>query len=383
MPAGGFDGHLNVFVSALAPSPPAANNQPSPPSPAVGASVLITLRDSDDRPVARGRMPSDPRRGGRLQVENAKLWWPRHMSDSPGYLYTIVVEALPATAAAFPNNSVQAQPDVYRLRYGIRTVEVASAPTERDGTGRARSGFLINGRPFYFFGFGKHEDSPLRGRGLDLPQLAKDMALLDWSGANSVRTTHYPYSEDFLDMCDARGIAVIGEAPAVGLQAVNMVRETLRAHLDVMAEMVARDKNRASVVMWSVANEPDSEAAGAATYFKHLITQTKALDPSRPVSFASFKSSERDVAAQYADLIMLNKYHGWYTSTGQLASCVLLCVTSSGGTPRSKARPAVRVWCRCRRRHARRSSDCLLGGVPGRVPLRTFWRLRRASQPRR
>ena len=82
----GYTAHLNVFVSALAPSPPTANNQPSPPSPAVGASVLITLRDSDDKPVARGRMPSDPRRGGRLQVENAKLWWPRHMSDC--LLYT-------------------------------------------------------------------------------------------------------------------------------------------------------------------------------------------------------------------------------------------------------------------------------------------------------
>ena len=70
--------------------------------------------------------------------------------------------------------------------------------------------------------------------------------------------------------------------------------------------------------MWSVANEPDSEAAAAATYFKHLVAQTKALDPSRPVTFASFKSPEKDVAAAHVDLIMINKYHAWYTSTGQL-----------------------------------------------------------------
>ena len=68
--------------------------------------------------------------------------------------------------------------DVYRLRYGVRTVE---ASLER--------GFLINGRPFYFAGFGKHEDSELRGRGLDLPQLVKDMGLLQWTGANSVRAS--------------------------------------------------------------------------------------------------------------------------------------------------------------------------------------------------
>ena len=61
----------------------------------------------------------------------------------------------------------------------------------------------------------------------------------------------------------------------------------------------------------SVANEPDSEASAAATYFKHLVAQTKALDPSRPVSFASFKSAEKDLAAAHVDVIMINKYHGW------------------------------------------------------------------------
>jgi beta-glucuronidase len=51
-------------------------------------------------------------------------------------------------------------------------------------------------------GFGKHEDSELRGRGLDLPQLVKDMNLMRWIGGNSIRTTHYPYSTEFLQMCD-------------------------------------------------------------------------------------------------------------------------------------------------------------------------------------
>ena len=117
-------------------------------------------------------------------------------------------------------------------------------------------------------------------------------------------------------MCHTR--ACPAQAPAVGLQSVNMVRETLRQHLDVMGELITRDKNHPCVVMWSVANEPDSEAAAAATYFKHLVAQTKALDPSRPVTFASFKSPEKDLAAAHVDLIMINRYHAWYTSTGQL-----------------------------------------------------------------
>ena len=81
--------------------------------------------------------------------------------------------------------------DTYRLKYGLRTVDVTP---ER--------GLRINSRPFYLHGFGKHEDSELRGRGLDLPQLVKDMNLMRWIGGNSIRTTHYPYSTEFLQMCD-------------------------------------------------------------------------------------------------------------------------------------------------------------------------------------
>ena len=157
----------------------------------------------------------------------------------------------------------------------------------------------------------------MRGRGLDLPMLVKDMALYEWIGGNSMRTTHYPYSPETLQLCDQLGIVVIGEAPAVGLQNQNMVRETLLEHLDVMGELVTRDKNHPSVVMWSVANEPDSEAPSAAAYFKHLVAQTKALDPSRPVSFATFKDPAKDVATPFVDVVMVNRYYGWYTNTGQ------------------------------------------------------------------
>ena len=56
--------------------------------------MLITLRDASGNLVTRGRMPADPRRGGRLAVTDATLWWPRYMSEVVGYQYTIVVEVL-------------------------------------------------------------------------------------------------------------------------------------------------------------------------------------------------------------------------------------------------------------------------------------------------
>ena len=95
--------------------------------------------------------------------------------------------------------------DAYALPVGIRTVRV-------DGTR-----FLINGEPFYFTGFGKHEDTAVRGKGHDDAFMVHDFALLEWLGANSFRTSHYPYAEEVLDYADRHGIVVIDETAAVGL----------------------------------------------------------------------------------------------------------------------------------------------------------------------
>lgn len=68
--------------------------------------------------------------------------------------------------------------------------------------------FLINGEPFYFKGFGKHEDSAFHGRGLDFCLNIRDLSLLDWIHANSFRTSHYPYAEEMYELCDKEGIVI-------------------------------------------------------------------------------------------------------------------------------------------------------------------------------
>ena len=95
--------------------------------------------------------------------------------------------------------------DVYPQPFGVRTVAV-------DG-----HRFLINGEPFYFTGFGKHEDFAVHGRGHDPAVMVHDFALLEWIGANSFRTSHYPYDEAVLDYADRHGVVVIDETAAVGL----------------------------------------------------------------------------------------------------------------------------------------------------------------------
>uniref|UniRef100_A0A8V5GWG7 Beta-glucuronidase n=1 Tax=Melopsittacus undulatus TaxID=13146 RepID=A0A8V5GWG7_MELUD len=159
----------------------------------------------------------------------------------------------------------------------------------------------------------------IRGKGLDWPLVVKDFNLLRWLGANSFRTSHYPYAEEIMDLCDAYGIVVIDECPAVGIKLPESFgNKSLQHHLVVMEELIRRDKNRPSVVMWSVANEPASELAPAAHYFKTVIAHTKALDPSRPVTYVTEAHYALDHGAPYVDVICVNSYFSWYHDPGHL-----------------------------------------------------------------
>jgi beta-glucuronidase len=98
-----------------------------------------------------------------------------------GYLYDLEVRLVDAAGALI---------DSYHQSVGVRTVEVRGTQ------------FLINGEPFHFTGFGMHEDHPTLGKGHNDAFLVQDFGLLEWIGANSFRTSHYPYSEDVLDHTD-------------------------------------------------------------------------------------------------------------------------------------------------------------------------------------
>ena len=74
-----------------------------------------------------------------------------------------------------------------------------------------------------------------------------------------------------------------------------------------MSELVARDKNRASVVMWSVANEPASYEPAAEGYFQKLVQHTKALDRTRPVTVVVNANADKDQASKAVDIVCLNR----------------------------------------------------------------------------
>ncbi|XP_048750857.2 beta-glucuronidase-like [Ostrea edulis] len=231
---------------------------------------------------------------GQIIVHNANLWWPYSMAKSvndTAYLYTFQVTL----------TSTSSQMDQYSLPFGIRTVS------------NTNTQLLINSRSFYCHGVAKHEDSDIRGKGLDFPLIAKDFNLLKWLGANCIRTSHYPYAEEIMDQADQQGIVVIDESPGVGIEAGNFGNESLAHHLKVMDEMIQRDKNRPAVAIWSIANEPKSGLPQAEFYFKTILQHVKRSDPTRLVTFVANADYADEKAAQYNDILCINRYFAWYS----------------------------------------------------------------------
>jgi beta-glucuronidase len=215
--------------------------------------------------------------------------------------------------------------DQYPLPVGIRTVQV-------EGTR-----LLLNGQPVRLHGFGMHEDTALRGKGHDDARMVRDFALLKWIGANSFRTSHYPYAEEVLDYADRQGLLVIDETPAVGLHLSlgdmgdpgartfgpgAIGDQAQAAHLAAVRELIGRDRNHPSVVAWSIANEPDTAEPAARDYFAPLVSAARELDPGRPVCFANVATAppDLDVVTDLFDLVCVNRYYGWYVDTGDLAA---------------------------------------------------------------
>lgn len=248
---------------------------------------------------------------GRIVIDNPRLW---EVLDA--YLYTAKVEL-------FDGESLL---DTYCEQFGLRSVAVENGQ------------FFINGKPFYFKGFGKHEDTFINGRGFNEAANLMDLNLLKDIGANSFRTSHYPYSEEMMRLADRLGIVVIDEVPAVGLfqlfnAALNLtgdsdevkntweVMQTKDAHELVIDELIARDKNHPSVVMWVVANEPAGHEKGARAYFEPLIQRMRDRDPSnRPVTLVNIMTAtpDKDEVMDLVDVVCLNRYYGWYAAHGDL-----------------------------------------------------------------
>ncbi|MCB0289486.1 MAG: beta-glucuronidase [Calditrichaeota bacterium] len=190
-------------------------------------------------------------------------------------------------------------------RIGFRTLET------RD------SKILLNGRSLFLRGISIHEEAPFRGGRAFSREEAR--TLLGWAkelGCNFVRLAHYPHNEQMLRMADEMGLLVWAEIPVYWTILWDNPR-TFDNASHQLQQMVTRDKNRAAVVIWSVANETPRGQARLA-FLNKLIDQTRRQDPTRLISaateleYAGDTLIVNDPLGQYLDVIGANEYYGWY-----------------------------------------------------------------------
>ncbi|MDR0706766.1 MAG: beta-glucuronidase [Treponema sp.] len=267
--------------------------------------VTVAVFDEDGKQVAAGEG-----KDGIISIDNARLW---NVRDA--YLYKFVFRITDGGTII----------DEYSEDIGIRTVEVRGTD------------ILLNGKPVYLKGFGKHEDSDINGRGYNPAVIKRDFELMKWTGANSFRTAHYPYSEEIYQMADREGFLVIDEVAAVGMMTSTLnfmdaangkptaffQKETttrlLKNHLAAIEELIRRDKNHASVIAWRLANEPETTDESALPYLEEVFAHARSLDAQeRPCTFTSLMTATPDKCGcvQLCDVVCLNRYYGWYVKGG-------------------------------------------------------------------
>ena len=195
-------------------------------------------------------------------------------------------------------------------RIGFRSIEVRGID------------LLLNGKTTFLRGINIHEEAPMRAARAWSENDAR--TLLGWAkelGCNFVRLAHYPHNEAMLRMADQMGVMVWAEVPVYWtIQWENP--KTLRNAENQLNEMIARDQNRAALIIYSVANEtPVSDARNR--FLRQLIQDAHSADPTRLVS-AALQSTEEakgdrttihvnDPIANDLDVLGNNEYLGWYT----------------------------------------------------------------------
>lgn len=247
-----------------------------------------------------------------LKLASARLW--NGVKDP--YLYTLVVELQSANGALLDRVS---QP------FGIRQMRIDPA-----------LGFFLNGKPYPLRGVGYHQDHEGKGWAIDEKDVEADILALREMGANSIRLTHYQHGQPVHDLADRYGMVLWDEIPLVSAwtlggapQATAQLLDNARQQLN---ELIAQNRNHASVVSWGIANEVDfgnslpgfvTEASATPPdpfpILRELNQLAHKLDQSRPTALATccegrlFAAGvEVPTTAPEADLAGANRYFGWY-----------------------------------------------------------------------
>lgn len=207
---------------------------------------------------------------------------------------------------------IKAETDSISDRIGFRSIKT-------DGTD-----ILLNGKKIFCRGVSIHEEMPYGKSGRAFSE-DHDRILLGWArdmGCNFIRLAHYPHNEAMVRLAEEMGFMVWSEIPVYWT--IHWDNPDTYANAEAQLEdMINRDKNRANVIIWSVANEtPHGDAR--LKFLSSLISRAREMDPTRLVSAAMEKSrlghnvmTVDDDLAGLVDLISFNQYIGWYDGNSE------------------------------------------------------------------
>jgi beta-galactosidase len=249
---------------------------------AVGGDILVRGEGVYVAPGAETIIPME------ATVANPRRW----SAEDPA-LYTVVLALRDGAGVVLEYESCS---------FGFRSVKI------RDGQ------LLVNGKPILIKGVNRHEHDPDLAHYITRESMIKDIRLMKQNNINTVRTSHYPNTPAWYELCDRYGLYVIDEAniESHGMgykpdQTFANRPEWLGAHLDRIERMVERDKNHPCVIIWSMGNE-----AGDGTNFEAASAWIHRRDPTRPVHYerAELRPHTDIVCPMYPDPSELLQYAG-------------------------------------------------------------------------
>ena len=253
-------------------------------------SVNVLLEDKNGAVVASAEMKGNT--SVELEVSCPVLW----NTENP-YLYTLVLETENETIVEY---------------VGFRTIEIIDKV------------IYFNGQKIKFRGVNRHDFDPITGCAISMEQLMTDLTMMKQHNFNSIRSSHYPNAPYFYQLCDKYGFMVIDEADIEAHGPFMLYRkedtdynrfkrwnEKLADNpawetsiLDRVQLMIGRDKNRPSIVMWSMGNE---SAYGC--NFEKALKWTKEFDPSRITQYESARYRNYDVMYNYDHLDLYSRMY--------------------------------------------------------------------------
>ncbi len=253
-----------------------------------GSEIKVTL-DKDGQTVGiTGKTEPDGRAQIHLVDAKLQLWSPEHP-----VLYRVILTA---------------GEDRLEDEMGFRTIETRGIQ------------ILLNGQPIFLKGISVHAEAPYRtGRAFSERDAETLLGWVQELGGNYVRLAHYPHSERMTRLADRMGILVWSEIPVYWACHFDDPVVLGKAQSQ-LSEMIRRDRDKASVILWSVANETPAIPARTA-FLTTLVRDVHKLDPSRLATAALLVRTEGntkivdDALGDALDVIGTNEYIGWYEHT--------------------------------------------------------------------